>query len=434
MPAPGIDVDADVAARLLDDRIDLAEAEAGALAGALGGEEGIEHLVDEMGGDAGAGVADLDPDAVVGAGGGGNPDRAAVGHRIAGVDDEVEDRQFELVGVGGRPQRAIADLDGEGHLLADRADQQVLHVGQQPREVDGFEVQPLGAREDEQLLRQPGRPGGRLLREADQPRDLGVLGPPLDEVEVADDHRQQVVEVVRDAAGQLADRVHLLRLGERRLGAFALGDLLGQTVVRCRQRIGAFGDARLEHRVQVGDGDFGGLHRLDLPARLILALAPAQRRGDGAGQRIGMDRPFEHDDIAEPVEQRLRLGRPPAGALGRQHDERKVRPRRLPLQRVEQQRQLGPDERFLGDDRGRRPLGEAVRDILGRRATVVLMSGSCEQALQDVRIAAVGRKDQNAILHPFSPPERATTAAGSRRGNWAGRSAPLRSPSAARRC
>ena len=42
----------------------------------------------------------------------------------------------------------------------------------------------------------------------------GGRGVPLQRLEVADDDGQQVVEVVRDAAGQLADRLHLLRLGE----------------------------------------------------------------------------------------------------------------------------------------------------------------------------------------------------------------------------
>ena len=44
------------------------------------------------------------------------------------------------------------------------------------------------------------------------------------QLEVADDDGQQVVEIVRDAAGELADRLHLLRLAQLRLG-FALGDV-----------------------------------------------------------------------------------------------------------------------------------------------------------------------------------------------------------------
>ena len=42
------------------------EAEAGALADRLGGEEGLEHPVEMLGRDAGAGVADADADIVAG--------------------------------------------------------------------------------------------------------------------------------------------------------------------------------------------------------------------------------------------------------------------------------------------------------------------------------------------------------------------------------
>ena len=36
--------------------------------------------------------------------------------------------------------------------------------------------------------------------------------PPLDQVEAAEHRGEQIVEIVRDAAGELADRVHLARL------------------------------------------------------------------------------------------------------------------------------------------------------------------------------------------------------------------------------
>ena len=41
------------------------------------------------------------------------------------------------------------------------------------------------------------------------------------------DDGQQIVEIVRDAAGQLADRFHLLRLAQRFLGLAPLGDVDG---------------------------------------------------------------------------------------------------------------------------------------------------------------------------------------------------------------
>ena len=45
---------------------------------------------------------------------------------------------------------------------------------------------------------------------------------------VARDHHQQIVEVVRDAAGQAADGFHLLRLPQLLLQGAALGDVLGK--------------------------------------------------------------------------------------------------------------------------------------------------------------------------------------------------------------
>ena len=53
-------VDLDVAVRLLDEAVDHAEAEAGALADFLGGEERLDDLVEQMRRDAAAGIADGD--------------------------------------------------------------------------------------------------------------------------------------------------------------------------------------------------------------------------------------------------------------------------------------------------------------------------------------------------------------------------------------
>ena len=45
------------------------------------------------------------------------------------------------------------------------------------------------------------------------------------DVQPAHDRRQEVVEVVRDAAGKLTHRLELLRLTERLLGPLAVGDV-----------------------------------------------------------------------------------------------------------------------------------------------------------------------------------------------------------------
>ena len=54
----------------------------------------------------------------------------------------------------------------------------------------------------------------------------------LQRLRAAADRGQQIVEVVRDAAGELADGFHLLRLAQRLLGAHAFGDLVGDTLLQ----------------------------------------------------------------------------------------------------------------------------------------------------------------------------------------------------------
>jgi hypothetical protein len=44
-------------------------------------------------------------------------------------------------------------------------------------------------------------------------------------LEITGDHRQQIVEIVGDAAGQLSQRLHLLRLAQLLLEQLALGDV-----------------------------------------------------------------------------------------------------------------------------------------------------------------------------------------------------------------
>ncbi len=53
-------------------------------------------------------------------------------------------------------------------------------------------------------------------------RNFGQL---LQEVEIADDDRQQIVEVMGDAAGQLADGLELLRLAQLFLELHPLSDV-----------------------------------------------------------------------------------------------------------------------------------------------------------------------------------------------------------------
>ena len=92
-------------------------------------------------------------------------------------------------------------------------------------------------------------------------------------VEAADDHGQQVVEVVGDAAGELADRLHLLRLPQLLLRLQPLRDLGS--------------DPFLQLVIELGDqrGRFaGGVTRLQ-QLLFVTAAVAAVEHGDQHGRR-----------------------------------------------------------------------------------------------------------------------------------------------------
>src|SRR5215218_8193829 len=65
-------------------------------------------------------------------------------------------------------------------------------------------------------------------------------------VDPADDHGEHVVEVVRDAAGQLTDRLHLLDLAELGFSGLTLGRFLLQRLVGFPQLLSALAHRLLE--------------------------------------------------------------------------------------------------------------------------------------------------------------------------------------------
>src|SRR5262249_56789027 len=99
---------------LLDETVDGCKTKPGALADVLGGVERIEDLIDYFGRDSGAGIGNLDQHvfadrhalvlqapALLGADvAGADRQHAAVGHGVAGIDREIDDRLLELSDVG----------------------------------------------------------------------------------------------------------------------------------------------------------------------------------------------------------------------------------------------------------------------------------------------------------------------------------------------
>ena len=147
--------------------------------------------------------------------------RAAVGHGVGSVDREVQQHLLELHRVDHhrrqRRRQRGADLD----VVAQQATEHRPQVLDDAADVERPWLQHLAAAEREQLLRQRGRALAGLQDVAGiDAQRIGFVQPGDEQLRVAVDHRQQVVEVVRDAAGELADGFHLLRLDELLLELF----------------------------------------------------------------------------------------------------------------------------------------------------------------------------------------------------------------------
>ncbi len=178
-------------------------------------------------------------------------------HRIARIDAQVEQRVLELVRIHhGEPEPACRDgLDLDRR--ADGAPHQVDELGHQPVDVDRLRLQGLAAREGEQAVCQRSRAAGRALAGRQVFLDVGAAAlreAHADHLERARDAGEQIVEIVRQPAGQLADRLHLLRLAQRFLG-------LAQPLLLLHAFGDRLGDARLERLVEPAQFELGALAR-----------------------------------------------------------------------------------------------------------------------------------------------------------------------------
>jgi hypothetical protein len=278
----------DRAARLAHDSVAGGEAEPGALPQLLGGEEGLEDVPAGLEVHSHAGVADrehhvfarrqraglLDELLLERDVGGLDAQPPSPGHRVARVDRQVEHHLLELAGIDlhqpERGCRAGAQLD----VLADEAPQHALGLADLGVEAHHPGLDDLPPGKGEEL---PGQGGAAICGREDllHVADGGIAFPHAlaQVVSVAEHHRQQVVEVVRHAAGEPRDGLHLLHLDELRFDPLALLH---------------FGGERIVGALQVGGG---GLQLLLPDHRFFERLAHGQAEAveddhqDGVGHR-----------------------------------------------------------------------------------------------------------------------------------------------------
>lgn len=218
----------DVATALLDEAVDHGQAETGTFSYFFGGEERLEDfglgfrvhadaVVNDREENVGAGfdwvgiLLDRKLGHVVISGLDGNT--AAIGEGIARVYDQIDDGLLKLGLVGTDPSDVGIELGLDQNVFADQALQHLFGVEDDAADVEDLWFEHLLTAEGEELSceRRSLSPGLQDL--VDVPAKGGAIRERLSQnVGVADNDAQQVIEVVRDAAGKTSHCLHLLRL------------------------------------------------------------------------------------------------------------------------------------------------------------------------------------------------------------------------------
>ena len=143
-------------------------------------------------------------------------------------------------------------------VLADETPKHLVDVRHDGVQVENLEFHELLAAEGQQLLRQRSRPVSRVL-------DFGDVGPQRaagfqgaqQQFAVAQDRRQEIVEVMSHSTGESADRFHFLRLLELLFESLALSDVgrdaqdvIGRAVLSDDRPLDSLVPPDLPHRIR----------------------------------------------------------------------------------------------------------------------------------------------------------------------------------------
>ena len=144
---------------------------------------------------------------------------SAIRHRVARIDREIQDHVLELIGVGVDPPQPASQHRLKDDVAPKGMPQQIRHAADQLVDLDRLRLQRLLPREGEQPLReQRGSPSALARRiEVAFCSRVAIANAAASKIERADHHRQHIVEIVGDAARELAYSLHLLGLTERLL-------------------------------------------------------------------------------------------------------------------------------------------------------------------------------------------------------------------------
>ena len=207
---------------------------------------------------------------------------AAGRHGVARIDREIENDELDLRRIDLCGPEPVGQTQIHPYRPAEGTLQQVLHACHHRVQVHCTGQQGLSTCERKQVSRQRCAthrrcPGGSKTFIRARLQRAGRL----DKVDVADHHGQQVVEVVRDAACELANRLKPLSLVQRCFGAFPLCHLVQRLLMLMLH----LARTARQQQQQAYDGD-GGERRdrgetpgLPPPVRQQLALLHRYHHG-----------------------------------------------------------------------------------------------------------------------------------------------------------
>ena len=162
------------------DAVDHAETETAALAGLLGREKRLDRPPQHLVGHALPGIRNRDQHIIARSEvrsrlapahiGCADRQAAAFGHRVAGVDRQVQQHQLDLRGIDQRRPQSVGQHGLDAHGGTDRAKQHIGGFAHQPVQIERGRGKALLARESEQLVSQSRASFGRQARGPQSPQ------------------------------------------------------------------------------------------------------------------------------------------------------------------------------------------------------------------------------------------------------------------------
>ena len=127
-------------------------------------------------------------------------------HRVSRIDCEIDQRVLDIGRVGQRVPESATHDGFDLDLFTEAAPQDVIEVSDQTAQIDDARFEWLTTAEGKQLRSEARTAFDAAERIVDAARRLRGIGDMLcGEVKIAGNHLQQIVEIMRDAAGKTAD-------------------------------------------------------------------------------------------------------------------------------------------------------------------------------------------------------------------------------------